>query len=114
MSTLKPCPFCAAELRIRAGFNSYGHCPTDGCYANRGQIVPLDDERQVAAWNRRPALSLESLAGGAINWLMGQRRIQASASVRNGNATVNHEEIVGFIDLAIAALSPEAPAREGE
>ena len=62
MSTLKPCPFCAAELRIRAGFNSYGHCPTDGCYANRGQIVPLDDERQVAAWNRRPALSPEAPA----------------------------------------------------
>lgn len=49
---------------------------------------------------------------GAINWLISQRRLQASASVRNGNATVNHEEIVGFIDQAIAALTPrhEAPA----
>lgn len=57
-----------------------------------------------------------SLAGGAIDWLMGQRRIQASASVRNGNATVNHEEIVGFIDAILAALTPrhEAPASEGE
>ena len=46
----------------------------------------------------------------AREWLIGQRRIQASAAVRNGDKTINHTQIVGFIDLCLAALSkPNAP-----
>lgn len=50
---LLPCPFCGQRVYIRKGVNAYGHCKTEGCYANRGQIIPLDDAKQVDAWNRR-------------------------------------------------------------
>jgi hypothetical protein len=51
--TLLPCPFCGELPYIRKGVNGYGHCKTEGCHANRAQIVPFDDPPQVAAWNRR-------------------------------------------------------------
>lgn len=85
-----------------------------------GYRVVLGYETLTEAQDAQSALAAsppareEAPAEGAIDWLMGQRRIQASASVRNGNKTVNHEEIVGFIDQAILALRDRTsePARE--
>ncbi len=64
---LLPCPFCGAAIHIRKGVNGYGHCKTEGCHASRAQIVSLDDQKQVAAWNRR-ALTAAPVReeGGAV------------------------------------------------
>lgn len=51
---LLPCPMCGCDLFIRRGVNPYGRCDTIGCWTNaRAVTVPLDDPKQVAAWNTR-------------------------------------------------------------
>jgi hypothetical protein len=53
---LSPCPFCGEALFIRKGVNAYGRCDTPDCWTQkRAVIVPLDDPRQVEAWNKRAA-----------------------------------------------------------
>lgn len=69
---LLPCPFCGQRVSIRKGVNAYGHCKTEGCYANRAQIIPLDDAKQVDAWNRRleaPAPTCQQCGGEIAGWL---------------------------------------------
>lgn len=52
----------------------------------------------------------------AVKFFREQWKMQASAVARNGNKPVDHERIVRFIDMAIAALSasPPVPAVAGE
>lgn len=61
---LLPCPFCGEPPLVRPGLNAYGHCETKGCFANRTHIIPLDDDRQVDAWNRRhhPDAAMDSIS----------------------------------------------------
>lgn len=97
---LKPCPFCAQSLFVRRGVNAYGRCETSGCWAEERKImIPLDDPRQVAAWNTRAELSarptddvVERMAG-ALEWIEGatsesfieDRARQALASLPGGS-----------------------------
>ena len=101
---LEPCPFCGSDVRIRKGVNGYGLCQTEGCHANRAQIVSLDDPKQVAAWNRRAAPAPSSLAGGD--------RKQFLCDVLCGVALDGNEPIGETADRILAALSPEAPAEK--
>jgi Lar family restriction alleviation protein len=60
---LEPCPFCGGDLKVRRGVNPWAHCETEGCWAQRSQVVALDDPRQVAAWNRRAPSSQSPSVG---------------------------------------------------
>jgi hypothetical protein len=76
---LKPCPFCGKDLYRRPRqMNDYGRCETEGCWAHERKItVPVDDHRQVAAWNTRvPPSPSSSLSGEDVEEL----DIQALAS----------------------------------
>jgi hypothetical protein len=51
---LKACPFCGVPLTVRHSVNPSARCDTPGCWMNARMIaVPLDEPRQVAAWNAR-------------------------------------------------------------
>lgn len=50
---LKPCPFCGEAMKVSPHpVDMWAVCPTAGCIGAR-QIVVLEDNKQVAAWNRR-------------------------------------------------------------
>ena len=93
---LLPCPFCGSVLRIRKGVNPYGHCPTEGCYSNRAQIVCLDVPEQVAAWNNRAALAADPKAEPDWNY-------EGAMADLDSAITVLIRRINGEADLASAA-----------
>lgn len=127
---LLPCPFCGEAVHIRKGVNGYGHCKTDGCHASRAQIVSLDDQKQVAAWNRRaltaaPVREEGGAVGGWIRWDGGDNPVPGLAveiRLRSGdeftgsdlsdNATWKH--IWGEGDIIAYRLAPreEAPGTD--
>jgi hypothetical protein len=51
---LRPCPHCGKELtRGSRKINPYAKCETEGCWGQKGPVVPLDVPNYVVAWNRR-------------------------------------------------------------
>ena len=83
MSELKPCPFCGEAMKVSPHpVDMWAVCPTAGCIGAR-QIVVLEDNKQVAAWNRRAAPpedvrrmreALENIASSEPNgiWAQGE------------------------------------------
>jgi hypothetical protein len=58
---LKPCPFCGEPLTVGGGCNPYGRCDTENCWMSARRIaLPIDDPRQVEAWNTRASPPLPS------------------------------------------------------
>jgi hypothetical protein len=52
---LKPCAFCGCAMKLSPHpVNRWAICSTEGCIGARQTIV-LEDPKQVAAHNRRPA-----------------------------------------------------------
>lgn len=64
---LLPCPFCGQPLAYTSGkLNISGRCDTKDCWLHERKIaIPIDDPRQVSAFNTRAPSGVE---GEAVAW----------------------------------------------
>jgi hypothetical protein len=111
---LKPCPFCGVPLTIR---HWSGRCNTDGCWmSERRTAVPLDDPKQVAAWNTRTPPPPKERGEGRWDRLERARLIAADTAGLGGGT---RELFLGgdaddhlYVRIALAALQPPAGLRD--
>lgn len=117
MGELKPCPMCNRPLTVSLGVNPTARCNTPDCWISERRIgIPLDDPKQVAAWNTRaPAVDTDrrerliDIAAKAL-WISGGPEVDWSAGGESAQA-VHRLWAADVVDAIIA--SDPVGVREG-